>query len=245
MIKKIILPIAIILTLTAPIFANQAHAKNFTKEQVEKMIEEYILNNGDKIIQGVDNFQKKQQEATNKGATEKIAQNQAYINDPANPSTGDANADVTIVEFFDYNCGYCKRAFADIQKIAKTDTKTRFVFLEMPILGPTSLTAAKWSVAAHEQGKYFEYHTAIMNHKGPKTEAELEKLAKNLGLDVKKMKKTANSDKTQAVIQKSMDFAKELGIRGTPAFIMGDELARGYIGADGLKAKIAELRNKK
>jgi len=243
--KKTLSLVAIISVMSISVFASTTIAKSFTKAEIEAMIGDYIVNNGDKVIQGVEKFQKKQKDDRQKNIREKLANSADFINDPSHPSIGPENADVTIVEFFDYNCGYCTRAFHDIQKIAKADKKTRFVFMEMPILGPTSMTASQWSLAAHEQGKYFEYHSELMNHRGPKNEKELIKLANKIGLDVDKMKRDAGSSKIKKAIEKSRRFARDVGVNGTPAFIAGGELMPGYIGEDGLKTKIKSLRGKK
>lgn len=112
----------------------------------------------------------------------------------------------------------------------------------MPILGPSSDLAAKWAMAAHEQGKYFEYHAALMDFRGSKTESSLEKLAEDVGLDVEQMKIDAVSDKVRQYLDKSVAVARELGINGTPAFIIGDEIIPGYLGPDGLQEVIDASR---
>ena len=104
------------------------------------------------------------------------------------------------------------------------------------------MTAAQWALAAKKQDKYFEYHSALMEYKGPKEEKQLEKIAKDLGLDVDQMKKDANSDDVQASIEESMQLAQTIGINGTPAFIVEEKLFPGYIGEDGMKAAIKEAR---
>jgi len=231
------------LTLGTATLTPSAQAQDMNEEEIEQIVENYILNNGDKIIQAVENFQQKQQQEEQQQAQEILKQNEDYLYEEDHPAIGPKNADATIVEFFDYNCGYCKKAFSDIQTIVQTDKTVRFIMMDLPILGPTSLTAAKWGYAAHKQGKYLEYHTALMEHRGQKTESELERIAKDVGLDVEQMKKDAESAETQAYISKSAGFARQLGISGTPGFIAGDEILRGYIGLDGMKRKIEELKN--
>jgi len=175
-------------------------------------------------------------------AASAIKDNIAKLTSKDSPSIGPDDADVTIVEFFDYNCGYCKRALPDVQAIAASDKKVRFVFKEMPILGPTSGTAAQWALAAKRQDKYFEYHTALMEFKGQKEEKQLAKIAKDLGLDVEKMKKDASSDEVQAEIDADVELARTIGINGTPAFIVEETLYPGYIGEDGMVQAIKEAR---
>lgn len=220
----------------------QAQAKELSEKEIEKIVEKYILNNGDKIMQAVDNFQRKQRLDQAKEAQQKIKDSKDYLYDEKHPSVGPKDADVTIVEFFDYNCGYCKKAFDDIQKVVQEDKNVRFVFMEMPILGPSSFTAAQYSVAAQKQGKYFEYHTALMEHRGQKTPEELKKIGKKLGLDVDQLEKDAESDAVKDYITETSDFSRDLGVTGTPAFVAGDDLVRGYVGLDGLKKQIKDLR---
>lgn len=148
------------------------------------------------------------------------------------------------MEFFDYNCGYCKRAIPDIQNVLKDDENVRFVFKEMPILGPSSRTAALWALAAHNQDKYFDYHVALMEFRGPKEEAQLEKLARDAGLDVEKMKQDIADGNIEEELNKVMSVASEIGVSGTPAFIVGETFIPGYIGEDGLKEAIKAEREK-
>lgn len=218
---------------------------NLSEKEIEAIVENYLLNNGDKIMLAVERYQQKQQAEIEQQAQQKLAESADYLNDGSHPFIGPKDADVTIYEFFDYNCGYCKRAFDDIQKVTNEDKNVKFVFLEMPILGPTSFTAAQMSMAAHKQGKYVEYHTKLMSFRGQKTADALKNIAKEVGLDVSQLEKDANSSKIKQHIAKSTDFAKEVGVRGTPAFIVGDELIRGYVGVDVLKSKIADIRKEK
>ena len=132
----------------------------------------------------------------------------------------------------------------DIQATLEKDSDVKFVFHEMPILGPSSRTAAQYALAAHKQGKYFEYHVALMEFRGEKNDKTLEKLAKDVGLDVEKAKADANSKEIAAMIEESMTLASKIGIRGTPAFIVGDKLFRGYLGPDGLQSEIKTARKK-
>ena len=238
----------ILLAFTAFTFAAQAHATDtFTPEQkaeVAKILEQHLRDNPHIIIESVENFRKKQEEEQMANASKAIETNMAFLSAADAPSIGNAKGDVTVIEFFDYNCGYCKRAIPDIQALLADDKNVRIVFHEMPILSDTSMTAARWALAAHKQGKYFEYHVALMNHNGQKDEAGLEALAKELGLDIAKMKTDAGSPEIAAEIDKSMAAAREIGVNGTPAFIINGTLYPGYLGPDGLKASIESAREK-
>lgn len=222
-------------------------ADDFTPEQkavIQSIIEEHLRSKPELIIESVELYRKKQEEQQAATAVESIKKNFEFLAAADAPSIGNPKGDVTVIEFFDYNCGYCKRAVPDIQAAVKNDPNVRFVFHEMPILSDSSMTAARWALAAHKQGKYFEFHMALMNHNGEKDEASLEKLATDTGLDAAKMKADANLPETAATIEKSMAAAREIGIQGTPGFIINDTLYPGYLGPDGLTAAIESAREK-
>ena len=232
-------------------FAHNAHAAEtaaFTdaqKTELQKIIRESIKENPEIIIESVQEYQVNKQRNLVSDAEKKFPEYKEFLTAASNPSIGNQKGDVTIVEFFDYNCGYCKRALPDIQKLVDEDKNVRVVFKELPILSPASLMAAQWAVAAHKQGKYFDYHKALMDHKGNYDEASLSKIAKDLGLDVNRMAKDAMSDATREDITKSLDASKALGIQGTPGFIINGKIYPGYLGEDGLKQAVAKVRTEK
>ena len=226
--------------------ASQAQNAEFSPEQREalgKAIKEFLMDNPEVIFESIEAYREKEEKLQAEQAQNAIKDNIARLTGADEPSLGPVDADVTIVEFFDYNCGYCKRAIPDIRAITAKDKKVRFVFKEMPILGPTSVTAAKWAMAAHKQDRYFDYHAALMEHRGPKEEGQLMKIAERLGLDADKMKKDAGSQSVQKMIDDDIDLARAIGINGTPAFIVGETLYPGYIGEDGLLEAIKKERS--
>ncbi len=212
------------------------------KEEIEKIIHEYIMENPKLIMDSVEKYQREQYEAQMRQATEKFSDHKGYLTGKDVPSAGNPEGDITIVEFFDYNCGYCKKALPDVQKIIEADSNVRVTLIDMPILGPTSETASRWALAADKQGKYFEFHVALMNHKGGKDVKSLEKLATEVGLDVEQIKKDASSQDIDSAINKNRAIAQELGITGTPAFIINDSVQRGYIGFEAMKSIVESER---
>ncbi|HBR69954.1 MAG TPA: thioredoxin [Rhodospirillaceae bacterium] len=214
------------------------------KAEIKKMIEDYLMENPQVIMKSVEEYQKLQEKGMEAAASAKVVEHQDFLVSKDAPSAGNPDGDVTVVEFFDYNCGYCKRALSDIQELIGQDPGVRFVFHELPVLGPSSALAAQWALAAHKQGKYFEYHAALMTHNGNKDEAELTGIGTQLGLDTEKLKQDANSPEIQAMLQKGIEVSRDLGIQGTPGFVIGDRIVRGYIGPEGLKGAIAEEREK-
>ena len=136
---------------------------------------------------------------------------------------GDPQGDVTVVEFFDYNCGYCKRGLPEVQRLIHDDKKVRFVFKELPILSKGSEEAARVALAAKRQGKYWEFHQALLGSKGQAHEATALKAAESLGLDMGKLKTDMASDEVKKELQGDLQLAKELGVNGTPHFLVGDK----------------------
>lgn len=215
------------------------------KKEVEALVREYILNNGDVLIESVNKFQSKQEEVANKAAKEKAAEFLKTIKDDKNLAiAGNPKGDVVVVEFFDYNCGYCKKALEEIQKLVKEDPNVKVVLYDMPILGPSSLEIAKWALASRSQGKYFEYHTALMFHSGEKDETTFKKLAEDVGLDAEKLLKDKSDPAIEAEIKKHIETAQSLGFSGTPGFLINDNVFRGYIPYDVMIKTIQDERAK-
>lgn len=213
------------------------------KEAVRSIIKEYLMKEPEIVIEAMEAYQIKKKTEEAAQTAEKISEYETQFQGDDFPVAGNENGDVTIVEFFDYNCGYCKRAFPDVQAVLEEDDNVRIVFVEMPILGPTSLTASQWALASKNQDKYFEYHTALMNFRGEKTEENLANLAAEVGLDVDQMKKDAESPEVLNKITESRRIATDIGVQGTPAFIIGGEFYPGYIGEDAMKDSIQSVRD--
>lgn len=228
------------------LFAGMTIAQDATplsKDEVKSLVEEYIKENPAVIIESLQNFEIEQREQEEAAANERLSNHEDYLKTGDLPRVGNPEGDVKIVEFFDYNCGYCKQAFNDLQILLQADPNVEVTFVEMPILGEPSLEAAKWSMAAEAQeDKYFNYHGAIMSFSGPKTEANLRTLAQSAGLDVEALTVAAKDPSVLDRIEKNIQVARDIGIRGTPGFIVNGEIYRGYLGYEGLKAVIDEVR---
>lgn len=231
---------AAILMVMAP-----AQAQSLTDEQkaeINKLVEEFILENPQVMIKSFENHRIAQEKALEEESTVEAKKLMDALDKAGYPSIGPDDADVKVVEFMDFNCGYCKKAYEEVAEVLKEDKKVKFYFIDMPILGPTSLEAAKWALAAQKQGKYFEYHSALMKHQGPKNDAVLENKAKDVKLDVKKLKKDKDGEDIQAKIEENISRANLLNISGTPGFIIGDTVVRGYLTLDQMKEAIANER---
>jgi protein-disulfide isomerase len=230
-------------TLISTAFIGSAMAQGMNKSQIEAIIKDYIQNNPEVILDSVEEYGRAQQEVSQADRQKAVDENIGWVmNNDTLPVAGNADGDVTVVEFYDYNCGYCKKAMADVTTLIEEDKNVKVVFVEMPILGRTSELAARWALAAEAQGAFLPYHIALMNNRGPITEDTLEKIAKNNNLDIAEMRKYADSDKVTAMIAEKSAKASEMGISGTPAFIIDGQLYGGYIGLDAMKEAVKEAR---
>jgi protein-disulfide isomerase len=213
------------------------------KTEVEALIKKVLEENPQLIIDSVEKHRVAQMEKDMEAQKAGVIEFQKTLGDKYGAYTvGNPKADVTIVEFFDYNCGYCKKAFEEVNKLIEEDKNVKVVFFEMPILGPQSTEAAKWSAAAAAQGKYFDFHRALMSFQGPKTDENLAKLAKDAGLDVDKAKAAKDSPDIMKGIEANIQKAQELGFSGTPGFIIGSRPVFGYMEYDAMKSAIETER---
>lgn len=226
---------AIVLVGTATLLASCGDSDTGTgdfsgsqKSAIEKIVRNYLVNNPQILIEMEQKFredQAKQQAAAQKKALEDNAEE--IFRSKSSFVGGNPNGKVTVVEFFDYNCGFCQRAFSDIQKLIKADKNVRVVFKEMPVLGPPSVDAARAAIAAKKQGKYFEMHRALFETPGPNTKEKALRVAKDIGLDAAKLEKDMKSKDVEAEIQEVLQLANKLGIQGTPHFFIGDKIIQG------------------
>ncbi len=227
--------------------AARAEHKAMTSEQadIEGAIHQYLLEHPEVIIEAVEVLRAREQADKVAGAREQIGlQREALINDPTSPVAGNPGGDVTLVEFFDYHCGYCKRVLGDILVLLDDDADVRIVYKEFPILGPQSVTAARIALAAHRQDpdKYMAFHVALMASRARLNEDRALQMALELGFDVDGLKADMNSDEIGRIIQDNIELARLLGINGTPSFVIGDQLIPGAVSLDTLKELIARAR---
>lgn len=224
----------------------QSHAESqFTPEQqaeLKELFKQYLAEHPREILDSVENFRLEQERLMEQSAQDNLKEYQAYLTGADMPSAGNPDGDVTVVEFFDYNCGYCRKAYEDVIKLIDTDKNVRVVFMEMPILSPSSRKMSEYALAAHKQGKYFDMHNALMNYRGTQNDAAYEKLAADAGLDLAKLKEDMASKDVADEIAKAMEVARVLGIKGTPGFVIGDNIFPGYIGLDPMIAEVKKVR---
>ncbi|MEQ8824996.1 MAG: DsbA family protein [Filomicrobium sp.] len=216
---------------TATAQAPSATAKTYSAEEkagIEKIIREYLLANPEVLLEVQMAYESKMEKLQAEKIKTAIKSNadQLYRN-PTAPAVGAKNADITVVEFFDYNCGFCKRGFNQVAELIESDKKVRVVFKELPILSKGSEEAARVALASQMQGKYWEVHGALLKHRASVDGATALKIAGKLGLDIDKLKKDMNSEPVTAELTKVRNLAQEMGINGTPHFLVGDRTIPG------------------
>lgn len=221
-----------------------ASADELSEADVKRLALEAILENPEIVMQAVEILQKREAEAEANAAQGALSNHRDMLENDSNaPVMGNPAGDVTIVEFFDYNCPYCKRAASVVKKVIGDDAKVRVVYREWPILGEGSVFAARAALAARQQGKYEEFHWALMDLKGRATEASVMKVARDIGLDEEKLREDMEAPEVSSHINLSMALASELGFSGTPSFVIGDALAPGLVPEEEIKRLIAEIRS--
>lgn len=212
---------------------------------IEDMVREFILKNPEIIVEAVRGLQEREkQESDQRAQASLVAKRAELLTDPDTPVGGNPKGDVTIVEFFDYRCGFCKRVMPALQEVLKTDNNVRFVFKEFPILGPESVTASKLALAAWlvDKGKYEAVHWALMAATGALPESRLMKIATDAGFDAKALKKAMDDPKIEQLIRRNYALAETLEINGTPAFVIGDHVIRGATDLQAFRQLIAKAR---
>ncbi len=229
------------------VVGSSAWAESFTpsqKAQIENIFKEYLIANPEVLGEALYELELRSIAAKQETSKKSIADNASVLyKSKLSYVAGNRQGDVTVVEFFDYNCGYCKRSFKDVLSILETDKNLRFIAKEFPILGPGSIFASKAAIASKAQGKYWDFHIEMMRTRGKLDEARVMGIAASLGLDTEKLRKDMDKPVVVTEIKETYDLAERLDIKGTPAFVVDDELLRGAVGHQTLKEQIAAVRN--
>ena len=195
---------------------------------IEQTVHDYLIKNPQILMQMSELLERQQADAQSTQVKTAIKENADKIyRDNYGLETGNAKGNVTIVEFSDYNCPYCKRALTHLTKLLGTDDNVRVVLKEFPIFGERSEGAARVAIAAKQQGKYFEMHTALLKNRGQNSEKSALGLAEKLGLDMDKLKTDMRSDEVKKVITETRELGTKLGIQGTPFYLVGDRIIPG------------------
>jgi protein-disulfide isomerase len=230
--------------------AREAHAQALTgpqRSEVESIIREYLLKNPELIEEVMRELEKRQSAAESAKAQNTIKDNaQILFNSPRQVTLGNPKGDVTMVEFFDYNCGYCKRAMGDMLELMKTDPNLRVVLKEFPVLGEGSVQAAQVAIALNMQDKggkkYLDFHQKLLNTRGGVDKAKAMAAAKDAGADMARLEKDMASPEIKTTLEETFRLAEPLGLNGTPSYVIGENVVIGAVGLSELKGKINAAR---
>jgi protein-disulfide isomerase len=216
------------------------------QDMVRKLIHDYLVENPSVIAEAIDALREKEQLASETAAKKAlIERHDQIVNDPEAPVLGNPKGDVTVVEFFDYRCPYCKAAMDSVFDTVKADGKVRLVMKEWPVLGPDSIVAARAALASRNQKRYEEFHRALMHIKGPLNDQAIFHAAADAGLNVERLKKDMEDEHIDAVLKANMELAHVLNLTGTPSFVVGDQEVSSALTPPQLKQLIDQARKSK
>jgi len=227
-----------------------ASAQSFSDGQrgdIEVIVRNYLLAHPEVLEEAMAELSKRQAAAEAEKHEASVATNAEKIfNSPRGVVLGNKDGDVTFVEFFDYNCGYCKRAMADMLDLMKTDPKLRVVLKEFPVLSQGSVEAAQVAVAVRMQDpggkKYLDFHQKLLGGRGPADKLRAIAAAKEAGLDIGRIEKDLAGPEVKATIEENFKLAEAMGMNGTPSYVIGKQVVIGAVGLDGLREKIGLAR---
>ncbi|WP_421708073.1 DsbA family protein [Algihabitans sp.] len=213
------------------------------RAEVRALVRETLMENPEILIEALQLFEQQQLQAEAERQSQALAAHKAALeNDPTAPVIGNPEGDVVVVEFFDYNCPYCRRVAEPLRQAIEADGNLKVVMKEWPILGPESYFAARAALAAQEQGRYEAFHFALMERAGRLTEEQVLAVAESLDLDMARLQADMRSSDIDAALQRTYDLAEALGISGTPAFVVGEEILPGAVTMSRLQQAVAQAR---
>jgi protein-disulfide isomerase len=235
--------------LAGPLCA-PTHAQSFSSQQrgeIEGIIKDYLMSHPELLQEVLGELEKRQTAAdTEKHNAALKEYSETIFSSPRQVTLGNTQGDVTLVEFFDYNCGYCKRAMNDMMELLNTDLKLRFVLKEFPVLGDGSVQAAHVAAAARMQDKagkkYLDFHLKLLGGRGAADKARALAVAKEVGFDMARIEKDMSSPEVRAQLEESFKLAEALGLNGTPSYVVGNEVVIGAVGLKTLREKVNTAR---
>jgi protein-disulfide isomerase len=228
---------------TAPALAQTSGFSDGQVKSIEKIVKDYLMAHPEILVDLQEAYERKVEAQRADAAQSRLPGLYGSLSKlkPELASMSVGKGDVTVVEFFDYNCGYCRKTLPDLMKLIETDSNVRVQFVEFPILAPESTEASKVAIAAAKQGKYFDFHKAMFAAGRASKESAL-KVAEQLGLDMKRLEADMAAPETDALIAKLSDVAKQLFVDGTPTFVVGDKLNPGWTRFEQLKEFVEDAR---
>jgi protein-disulfide isomerase len=241
---------AVFAALLAVALPQASRAQSFSPAQrssIETIVRDYLIAHPEVLQEAMAELEKRQTVAEaekHKAAVKQHAQ--ALFSSPRQVVLGNPKGNVTFVEFFDYNCGYCKRAMSDMLTLINDDSNLKVVLKEFPVLGPGSVEAAQVAVAVHMQDptgkKYLAFHQQLLGGRGHADKARALVVAKDIGMDMAKLEKDINGPEVKATLQEDFKLAEALGLNGTPSYVIGDNVVVGAVGLESLREKVNTAR---
>jgi protein-disulfide isomerase len=234
-------------SLAMLLFSGGLHGQDasttLSKADIEKIVHEYILAHPEVLMESVQGQRERERLETQRRSKDAVAANRRDLfNDSASPVIGAANAEVTIVQFFDYKCGYCRRVLPTLSTLLEKHRNVRMVYKELPILGADSQMASRAALAAQKQGAYLPFHRELMNLSGPITIEAIADTGKKVGLDVARLRSDMNAMEVDSALAQNQRLASAIGVQSTPSFVIGGELISGAMDLAGFEELIAKSR---
>ena len=234
---------AIVLALSP--FAGAAEFNDGQRKEMETIVKDYLLSHPEILQEMSQTLEEKQKQAEDEQRKSGLAKNAGQIfHDKSDLVAGNPDGTVTMVEFFDYNCAWCKKGFPEVLSLLESDKDLRFVLKEFPIFGEDSEYAARAAIASGRQGKYWELHKAMFGHEGKITKESVDEIAAGIGINMGQLKKDMDDPAIAQILVRNRELAQTLAINGTPAFIIDDKLVPGYLPKTELATAIGEIRAK-
>lgn len=239
--RRLLFPLLLLAALV-PAAARGQGGPAMSVQEVERIVKEYLLREPEVLYEALQELQRRRDATEAERQRELLAEHRAaLVASPDDPVLGDPAGDVTLVEFMDYRCGYCRSMAPALRSLLETDRRVRLVIKEFPILGPDSVTAARAALAAKKQGRYAEFHWALLQARDL-SEAAILELARRQGLDPERLARDMRSAEVERVVERNRALADALGITGTPSFVIGDALIPGAAPVARLAELIAKAR---
>ncbi len=217
--------------------------KNLSAQSFDEKIREFLLNNPEVILESIENYERKRLEESKRKSNEAIIENNTKLNDSSNGMfSGNANGNEIIIEFFDYNCSYCKKAHQDLIRISKNFPQVKIIYKNLPILSDQSKKLAEISliIAKKNNKNFVKFHNFLLGKQGRIDDADVVNFLTKLGIDFKEIEQEFGGDYVSSEINKDLKLAQQLALQGTPAFIVKNKLIFGYVGYDEL---LDQLKN--
>ena len=233
--------------------ASAAELSQAARGEVEQIVRDYLLKNPELLLEVMERLEQKQKQSARDDATRAIEENKQALFSSADDFVYNEDGRVPIVEFFDYQCGYCKRMlpsavadefprFAHVVRLLDENRSVRFIYKELPILGDASTVASRAALASKKQGRYIDFHNALMALRRPLDEDAVFDVAEDVGLDVARLRTDMEDPAIDEIIERNRALAQTMGLRGTPSFVIGDVLVPGAIEYDKMIALVARMK---